>query len=226
MKPKSTPTFETLERKLEELLALWSAALLGDDLMKPKSSPTIETLDAKLKELLALAERVPDGLAYLVGRLAASGMEVPELRKRLQDDAVEEFRKACLWLTQAPYIVTPADMVNLARLRKGYGLAVGTCPPDWEAAIENYFQSPLSKYSLADLCVRYTIFHNSPVDRYGKPVNHSGSYADGQTKAGRNLQEARKLRAQLDSQTRERSKRGTQRGDSGGLFEPPDSDES
>lgn len=64
-----------------------------------------------------------------------------------------------------------ADFIQLAELRKAFGLGGKETPGQWDKACGNYFESVLSKVSMADLCIRYAIFLASPIDRYSKPIN-------------------------------------------------------
>lgn len=79
--------------------------------------------------------------------------------------------------TGIPYGIETADAVQLARLRKNCSTPSLEQPPDWESAVKNYFASPLSQYSLADLAnlKRYAVFKNSALDSYNKPINHKGN---------------------------------------------------
>jgi hypothetical protein len=55
-------------------------------------------------------------------------------------------------------------------MRKALGIGSKAAPPNWTAAIHNYFNSPYDKYSLMDLCRRIDVFLKGPVDRFGKPA--------------------------------------------------------
>jgi len=60
--------------------------------------------------------------------------------------------------------------VKLSEIRKAFGLNGKGMPTGWVEAIHNYFSSPLSSYTLADLCTRYDVFIRSPVNQYGRPL--------------------------------------------------------
>lgn len=100
------------------------------------------------------------------------------------DEAYEIFKRHFDKLrAPAKYGRHRPDFVNLAKLRKDMGLQPSELPPRWDLACRNYLLSPLGKYSLADLAVRYDVFVRSPLDRYGKPLakqksNHSKVVAE------------------------------------------------
>ncbi len=66
-----------------------------------------------------------------------------------------------------------AGFVQLAKLRRANGVEARASPPEWEKACKNYFASPLSKYTVADICSRYPVFVRSPLNQYGKPIEGS-----------------------------------------------------
>jgi len=66
------------------------------------------------------------------------------------------------------------DFVQLSALRKQLNIEGKATPAEWTTARENYFDSPLNKYTLADLCGRFEIFNVSALDRFNKPVNAEG----------------------------------------------------
>jgi hypothetical protein len=43
-------------------------------------------------------------------------------------------------------------------------------PDRWAVAVDNYFSSPLTRYTLADLCSRFDVFAQGEVDRFGRPA--------------------------------------------------------
>lgn len=88
------------------------------------------------------------------------------------DSCVASFVEVHLTERKVPYAPEKKDWVQLARLRKAYHLSPGAAIPEWAEAVTNYFASPLSRYTLADLCCRYATFHEGPLDRFNKPVNH------------------------------------------------------
>ncbi len=67
-----------------------------------------------------------------------------------------------------PYRKAKKDFVQLAKLRKDLQNAL--TQDSWNRAIRNYFVTPQSSHTMADLCVRYSTFQKHPLDRYGKPV--------------------------------------------------------
>lgn len=107
---------------------------------------------------------------------------LPSLEKRApvvsrkRDDAMDCFSEKCKACTGVPYIIGKGDAVQLARLRQSFETPSCNEPPDWDHAVENYFASPLPKYSIADLAVRYSVFKNSPLNAFNKPTNHKGTH--------------------------------------------------
>lgn len=107
--------------------------------------------------------------------------DLPSLKiakERPRDEAADMFSECCLNTTCVPYTITTADMVQLSGLRKAFGIGK-TTPPDWKTACLNYFGSPLPKWTLADLSVRYSVFRNSSLDRFKTPINHTGANGNG-----------------------------------------------
>lgn len=99
------------------------------------------------------------------------------------------------------------DFVQLAILRQTNGWATMETPPDWEAAMTNYFASPKKRYTLADLCVDYSTYRNSAIDRYGVPIDHEGAKNGQSLTTGEfNAREAAKL-SDLDPKNRIRGER-------------------
>lgn len=59
---------------------------------------------------------------------------------------------------------------------------------DWEIAVKNYFATPRSGHTMADLAANYATFHRHALDKYGKPVittptiaAGTGEFVDGAT---------------------------------------------
>ena len=63
------------------------------------------------------------------------------------------------------------DFVQLAGLRKHLGEILTY--DEWHIAIRNYFATPRSKHTLADLATNYATFHRSRLDKYNKPVDQT-----------------------------------------------------
>lgn len=116
-------------------------------------------------------------------KITAAPLEPKTAKVVIRDLAADEFSAYCLQSTNVPYVFQAADFVHLAKLRKAYSLVGKLTPPGWTDAIARYFGSPVTKYTMADMVVRYTIFHNSPVNTYGRPVNHGRTEHDSRTKA-------------------------------------------
>lgn len=116
------------------------------------------------------------------------------------DAAANSFCEAHQKNLGAPYPPKRSDFVKLAEIRKAHNIAARASPDGWTEAVENYFASPLSSYTLADLAARFPTFKNSRLDRFGKPVNHANATGgnDGKTKTDRNREAAERLRARLD----------------------------
>lgn len=134
------------------------------------------------------------------------------------DLAMDQFTAFYRNQTKTEYVIRKADAVQLAALRKANGVASKASPEDWPTAVENYFASPLSAWTLADLATRYGIFRNTRLDRYGKPVNHmNAGGSNGKTKTDRNREAAERLRARINSGDSSGSDGGDFRGDASGL---------
>jgi hypothetical protein len=134
------------------------------------------------------------------------------------DAAADLFADTHVKQLGVPYISKRADFIKLAEIRKAHNIAARASPDGWQYAVENYFASPLSAYTLADLASRFPTFRNTRLDRYGKPVNHENSGgSNGTTKTQQNRQAAERLRARLDSEDGSSSVSDDLRRDSGGL---------
>lgn len=72
---------------------------------------------------------------------------------------------------EPPYASKSADFIQLAKLKKNCVANNWELTTErWERSVRNYFQSPLSAHTLADLSVRFSTFFKSPLDQYGKPL--------------------------------------------------------
>jgi hypothetical protein len=89
--------------------------------------------------------------------------------QRPKDPAFEIFNIEFKEHRQIPYRSGKGDHVQLSALRRQLGIATKETPPSWTDAIHNFFATPLGKYTLADLCVRFDVFLKGPLDRFGKP---------------------------------------------------------
>jgi hypothetical protein len=90
--------------------------------------------------------------------------------ERPKDEAFEIFCAEFNEHRTIPYAGTTGDHVQLAGLRRQVKIETRDTPPGWVDAIHNYFGTPMSKYTLADLCTRFDVFLQGPLDRFGKPV--------------------------------------------------------
>jgi hypothetical protein len=91
--------------------------------------------------------------------------KTPPKTERKKDPEYEIWAEAFKQNRGIDYRSGTGDFVQLASLRKTVRL--DGC---WPKAIHHYFNSPLSKYTLADLCVRFDVFLHGPLNQYGKPV--------------------------------------------------------
>lgn len=148
--------------------------------------------------------------------------ESPAAEKRAgsPDAAADLFAAKHLELTGVPYVFLKADFVHLAKLRTAYGIGGKETPPGWDHAVWNYFASALGKNTLADLAVRYSVFHNSPVDGYNKPINHQhrGNGNGSKSKTEKTIEAAQRLRSRLDSEDSGSDERGDPGSDTSDLF--------
>ena len=138
---------------------------------------------------------------------------------RPRDLAMDYFCSKCGEFTGSPYVIETADAVQLSKLRKAFGIEARQMPPDWQIAVENFFASPLSQYSLADLAnpKRYSVFKNSALDTFNKPITHRRNGYGHETKQDRNVKAAQELRARLDSEDRGGDECGTAGSESSGI---------
>jgi hypothetical protein len=74
-----------------------------------------------------------------------------------------------------PYRKKVADFVQLNHLCKA--ITLDRVEAAWSRAVANYFETPASSHTLADLCSRFETFYRSALDRFGKPLRH-GRYVD------------------------------------------------
>jgi hypothetical protein len=97
----------------------------------------------------------------------------PVPKDRPKDEAYELFASEFHSMRGTPYRArngNSGDFVQLSYLRKQLQIGTRETPGQWDKAISNYLCSPLSAYTLADLCVRYDVFVLGEIDRYGKPA--------------------------------------------------------
>jgi uncharacterized protein YdaU (DUF1376 family) len=124
-------------------------------------------------------------------------------KERPKDEAFERFATEFLQIRGIPYRTRngkDGDFVQLALLRRQLQIGTRDVPQRWDVAIQNYLASPLTTYTLADLCVRYDVFVLGAVDRFNRPAEskeqisggnshaksgqNSGSYRPGEGKPG------------------------------------------
>lgn len=149
-----------------------------------------------------------------------------EKRAGRVDLAAEAFAAIYQIEQRNPYGWKSGDFVQLATLRKRLGCETTATPPEWEAALLNYFASPFDEYSMQYFTAKFDTFKNSRLDRFGKPVNHIHAGANGHEldKQQRNAETAKRLLARLDSEDRGGDGSGTPGGHpddlSGTVIEP------
>lgn len=118
---------------------------------------------------------IPDSLTQIPEQEQDISRGLKNAATRPADAAYEVFADKHRETTGTAYMSKTADFVQLSKLRKANQIESRGTPVKWADAVENYFASPLAAFSLADLCSRFAVFCNSPVDRYHKPVNHRGN---------------------------------------------------
>lgn len=129
------------------------------------------------------------------------------------DPAAEYFKAQCMELTQTAYVFKRGDFVQLTALRKAFSIGTKEDLPGWPEAVTNYFASPLSQNSIADLCCRYSVFRNSRLDGYNKPVNHvnrNDRREGGNRRVGRSHEAAQAARDRLHGNAGDRDERRTE----------------
>jgi phage replication O-like protein O len=87
------------------------------------------------------------------------------------DEAFDLFAKLFEEKNAAPYMHFTGDFVQLSALRRLYKIGGKETPPNWEAACNNYLDSPMGSYSIAEMIKgnRYSVLIKSKLNRYGKP---------------------------------------------------------
>jgi len=108
-------------------------------------------------------------------RQKGSGSGLNTAGTRPPDPAYELFAVKHQESTGTGYVSKTGDFVQLAKLRKANHIAGKGIPELWEQANDNYFGSPMAAYSLADLCIRFPIFRNSPLNEFKTPIHHRGN---------------------------------------------------
>lgn len=140
---------------------------------------------------------------------------------RPPDLAADLFADSYLIHVGNPYGWQGGDFPQMAKLRKRLKIGTLETPESWGAALIHYFGTPLSKFSLQHFATDFDTFKNSPLDRFGKPINHANSGANGngrpKDKDDINRENAQRLLDRLDRQDREREQCDADGSDSGGL---------
>lgn len=113
---------------------------------------------------------IPEGQQPRKTILKESKRNIGAKAPRRKDSAAETWCSEFAEHRGIPYRAETKDYVHLAGLRKTLGCNNGDAPGEWTQAIHNYFLTPQSSYTLADLCCRFDVFRLSALDRYQKPV--------------------------------------------------------
>ncbi len=96
--------------------------------------------------------------------------------KKPKDEAYEVFCAEFEQQRGIPYRRNQGkDFKGLAALRKQLRISGKGTPENWLQANENYFDTPMDHYTLADLCKRFDSFRKSALDRYKKPIENAGN---------------------------------------------------
>lgn len=153
------------------------------------------------------AKKRPDKIREEKSRKEEIRPEEEKKGTQPRDAAMDTFTEAHSRNFNSEYAITGGDATQLASLRKANHVPARASPEGWPEAVENYFASPLDRYTLADLSRRFGVFRNSRLDRYHNPVNHMNATGgnDGKTKTDRNREAAERLRARLNSADRSSS---------------------
>lgn len=107
------------------------------------------------------------------GETEAPGAErAPAARDVAFDIFAEAYRRAL----GTAYMSKKGDFVQLAEFRKANSIQARAAPPDWQAALGNYFARPKGPYTLAELVTRYGEYRNSTTDKYGTMTAHKGAH--------------------------------------------------
>lgn len=99
----------------------------------------------------------------------------PDAEKRVgrpRDLAADLFTDAYLRYMGNPYGTLGGDFPQLMKLRKRLKIGNLDTPDSWADAIENYFASPFSEFSLQHFASKFDTFKNSSLDRFKVPTNH------------------------------------------------------
>jgi hypothetical protein len=107
-------------------------------------------------------------------------------KERPKDEAYERFATEFVNVRQIPYRTRngkDGDFVQLALLRRQLQIGTRDVPQKWDTAVQNYLASPLTTYTLADLCVRYDVFVLGEVDRFNRPAESKEQITGGNSRA-------------------------------------------
>ncbi len=85
-----------------------------------------------------------------------------------RDEAYDYFAEQFNKYREIPYRPTKGDFVQLASLRKALGAGHRSRPSGWEMACTSYFESPIPRYTLADLCSKFDVFKKGRVNTFGR----------------------------------------------------------
>ena len=78
-----------------------------------------------------------------------------------------------------PYLNKKPDFIQLADLKKKCSAASWELTTErFTRAVENYLNSELGQFTLADLCSRFSVFFKSSLDRFTQPKNENNGYAN------------------------------------------------
>lgn len=145
---------------------------------RPKKNPGITPLTSENETPLETPVKPPPSSSSSSSSSSrpihnSSKLDYPPAEKRggRHDLAADHFQAKCMELTGAPYEFQTADFIRLASLRRAYKIEATEAPPSWPESVTNYFASPLSRWTIADLCARYAVFKNSALDEFNKPIN-------------------------------------------------------
>jgi uncharacterized protein YdaU (DUF1376 family) len=93
--------------------------------------------------------------------------------ERKPDDYYRIFTQAFQAKYNEPYSRKDADFIHLGNLKKTHNGQLSET--DWQTAVKNYFDTPLSSHTLADLSTRCPTFKLSALDRFNKPITAPAS---------------------------------------------------
>lgn len=92
-----------------------------------------------------------------------------------KDNCYASFLQAYQLSYASPYLGKAADFIQFWKLHDKSRAANWEITPErWQVAQRHYLCTPQGEHTFADLCAKFSTFYRSPLDRFGKPIEHNG----------------------------------------------------